>query len=217
MEIGTFNIGEAFPAHDPVARFVTMLAMVGNDGNRLLAAMDAADPEDGELGLQILLFRLLASLHFEAAERIRDARKRYPQIRAFISGLHDARDLCEATIGSIDPRSEHYIGDWAKDHRNVTFHYPEIDPNKVYAGTEELTAAMTKAAAMESAITVDSRVFGKLRMPFADDVVIQWLPDAVKRMDQLRDAVVALLRFVYKAMAAYIAPLLSGGVIRQQS
>jgi hypothetical protein len=31
-----FNIGEAFPASDPVARFVTVLAMVSNDANRAI-------------------------------------------------------------------------------------------------------------------------------------------------------------------------------------
>jgi hypothetical protein len=33
-------------------------------------------------------------------------------------------------VGGIDPQSPHYHGDWLADHRNVTFHYPEMHPDK---------------------------------------------------------------------------------------
>ena len=44
----TFKIAEAFPEQDPVARFVTVLAMVINDWHRTMALMVSASEADPE-------------------------------------------------------------------------------------------------------------------------------------------------------------------------
>jgi hypothetical protein len=49
MPEATFKIGDTFPADDPVARFVTVLAMISNDWQRLAQRMielDDARPKD---------------------------------------------------------------------------------------------------------------------------------------------------------------------------
>ena len=79
-----FTIGDAFPADDPVARFVTVLAMMSNDWLRLVKQMLAIDDEDREddaAGLLVMSFRYQASLHAEAAGFIVDARRMFPRDR----------------------------------------------------------------------------------------------------------------------------------------
>lgn len=64
----TFKIGEAFPASDPVARFITVLGMMSNDWLRSIAEMLALDDSDQDSeGRRLSLFRQQASLHHEAA------------------------------------------------------------------------------------------------------------------------------------------------------
>jgi hypothetical protein len=203
-----FKIGDAFPAEDPVARFITVLAMMSNDWLRsaeeILGIADGGADEDGR---RVMLFRQQASLHHEAATFIVEARHRFPAIAEFIDKLpQEARDECAQVVGGIDPKSPHYHGDWLADHRNVTFHYPEMHPDKAAHGAEEIHEALTKAADIESTIT-SGDAFGTVRFGFADDVAVQWLPDIETDRDvlsQLREAVMALARFVQRAAGAYL-------------
>jgi hypothetical protein len=204
-----FKIGDAFPADDPVARFITVLAMMSNDWLRTTQyLLEIEDGSDDEGGRRLMFFRQQASLHHEAASFVVDARRRFPEIAAFIDGLPEiARDECAQIVGGIDPKSPHYHGDWLADHRNVTFHYPELHPDKAAHGAEEIHEALAEAADIESTITAGD-YFGSVRFGFADDVVVQWLPDvdtdAREVLSQLRDAVLALARFVQRAARAYL-------------
>jgi hypothetical protein len=131
-----FVIGEAFPASDPVARFVTVLAMISNDWLRLFELMRGT--LETEAGLHLLLFRQQAALHHEAADFIRIARRRFhAEVDVFVRRLApSARENCERVVGGIDSRSAHYLGAWVEEHRNVTFHYPTLHPEKARAGRE---------------------------------------------------------------------------------
>ena len=54
-----FRIGEAFRADDPIARFVTVLAMIHNDWLRSMAFMQESveqHPEEGQ-GIRLILVR----------------------------------------------------------------------------------------------------------------------------------------------------------------
>jgi hypothetical protein len=204
-----FKIGDAFPAGDPVARFITVLAMMSNDWMRsaryLLEIQDGSHDEGGR---RLMLFRQQASLHHEAASFIVDARHRFPAIDAFLDGLPEiARVELAQIAGGVDPKSPHYHGDWLANHRNVTFHYPEMHPDKAAHGAEEVYVALTTAAGIESTITVGDD-FGSVRFGFADDVVVQWLPDVETEardiLSELREAVLALARFVQRASRAYL-------------
>jgi hypothetical protein len=63
-----FTIGEAFPASDSVARFITVLAMMSNDWLRLMSAMlEIKDWHRDAEGLRIMSFRQQTALHHEAA------------------------------------------------------------------------------------------------------------------------------------------------------
>jgi hypothetical protein len=58
-----FEIGRAFPASEPVARFVSVLAIIHNDWLRTMRAMNPAPEEDGQ-GTRLLFARQqLAQAH----------------------------------------------------------------------------------------------------------------------------------------------------------
>ena len=203
----SFKIGVGFPASDPIVRFITVLAMMSNDWLRsiedLLALGDSSDPDAG--GRRVSLFRQQAALHHEAASFISSARRRFPEVAEFIDGLDDdARAECELVVGGLDPASEHYHGDWLGDHRNVTFHYPEMHPGKSQHGQEEIMLALEEAADVDSYIAHDDN-FGSVRFRFADEVAVQWLPeDPAPALEKLRESVLALSRFAQRAAQTYM-------------
>lgn len=205
----TFKIGEGFPADDPVARFITVLAMISNDWlrsiNDLLALEDSTAPDAG--GRRVALFRQQAALYHEAASFIQTAKRRFPQVEKFLDTLpEEAKGEFDQVVGGVDPASPHYHGDWLADHRNVTFHYPEMHPEKAKHGQEEITEALRSAADIESFIEAGDH-FGSVRFGFADEVAVQWLPDTPDRdaiLEDLREAVLALSRFVQRATQSYI-------------
>jgi len=152
-------------------------------------------------------FRQQAALHHEAADFITDAERRFPDVKAFIEGLEqEAQDECAQVTGGIDPKSPHYLGDWLADHRNVTFHYPEMHTDKAAHGKEEILQALRDAATLEGTITARDS-FGTVRFGFADDVAVQWLLDVetqVHLIEQLRESVLALARFAQRSAGAYL-------------
>jgi hypothetical protein len=202
------KISDVFPAEDAVARFITVVAMMSNDWVRLMDDMLALDDHASDAtARRIMSFRQQAALHDEAARFIADARRRFPQIDAFIKALdQEAQDECDQIMGGIDPKSPHYHGDWLTDHRNVTFHYPEMHPAKAAHGKEEISEALKAAAELEGTITFGQGL-GSVRFGFADEVAVQWLPDLeneVHLIETLRESVMALARFAQRVIGAYL-------------
>ena len=73
-----FKIGDAFPASDPIARFITALAMMSNELLRALEDMlklEGDTPE--EIGRRVSLFRRQAASIHEAATSRADARRMF--------------------------------------------------------------------------------------------------------------------------------------------
>lgn len=207
MTVIRFKIGDAFPASDPVARFITGLAMISNDWLRLIEDMlklEGDTPE--EIGRRISLFRQQAALVHEAATFISDARRMFPQVASFIEGLKaKAGDGCERVAGAVDSCSPHYLGEWLEDHRNVTHHYPKMHPAAAQHGQEEMATALAKAADIESTIDSGQR-FADARFRWADEVGVQLLPllDDPSWMEGLRDTAMALADFAQRAAQAYL-------------
>ncbi len=210
----TFKIGDAFPASDPVARFITVLGMMSNDWLRSIAEMLALDDSDPDSeGRRVSLFRQQASLHHEAATFIRDARRRFSEVEDFVASLSTvAQNECDQIVGGVDLGAPSYHGDWLADHRNVTFHYPEMHPDKAEHGREEIAEALDAASELASSIEF-SDYFGSVRFRFADEVAVQWLPDGPEQetlIEHLRESVLALSRFVQRAARAYMESRPSG-------
>lgn len=203
----TFRIRTAFPAAEPVARFLTMVAMMCNDLLRLvdwMLSLDAAQSEAGAAA-RIFSFRLQASALFEASKFLREASRRSPQIRAFVASLsEDAQQELEH-VQCVGQTSTAPLGEWLRAHRNVTFHYAQLDVNKAAAGVEEIWQALEDAADLSGEIQLGEALIST-RFQFADQVAIQWLPDGEQAeaiLDALREAVMDLVRFTQKALDAY--------------
>jgi hypothetical protein len=207
MTVIRFKIGEAFPADEPVARFITGLGMISNDWLRLIDDMlDYEDESPEGTGRRISLFRRQAALVHEAATFITDARRMFPAVASFVDGLElKARDTCERVIGAIDSSSPHYLGRWLEEHRNVTHHYPKMHPAAAQHGEEEMARALGAAADIEGTIDSGER-FGDARFGYADEVGVQLLPslDDPSWVEDLRDAAMTLAEFAQRAAQSYL-------------
>lgn len=104
MTVIRFKIGEAFPADDPVARFITGLAMISNDWLRSLEDMFGLEGESAEeTGRRVSLFvdrprwstkRRRSSLMLAGCSR---------PVARFVDGLDtETRDRCERLIAAVD-------------------------------------------------------------------------------------------------------------------
>lgn len=217
MKSVSFRIGDAFPAEDPVARFVTVVAMMSNDWLRLMAITEAAEADSADVsGVHLLSFRQQAALYHEAAKFLAESRARFPEVDAFILSLDaTAQDAYERVVGGRDPKSPHFLGKWLVDQRNVTFHYPRMRREAAAHGDEELTDALTRVADLNGRI-IEGKTLADLRFLFADEVVVQWTPTGGDEaaFEALARSVMALGQFGWAAMVAYLRPRGESGVIR---
>jgi hypothetical protein len=209
-----FQIGDAFPADDPIARWLTVLAMASNDFFRMFRWVDHAE----DAGEQLLAYRIQAAALFEAATHLSDTIRQEPSAKSFYDALPpEARKAGDRVLAAVDPKSEHYIGDWARPHRNVTYHYPAMNPAKAAAGKSEIKIALERAAHLEGSITAEG-TFGSVRFDFADEVAVQFLPDATLEnpatVEAIRDTGASLATFVQHAANAYLGRLPEGTVHR---
>jgi hypothetical protein len=208
-----FNIGEAFPADDEVARFVTVLAMMSNDTNRAMAELvrleDEKEPDLDAGARKMMFFRLQIALFYEAALFISNTRRHSTDVAHFLAKLpSDAQSDCEIVTGGIDPKSSHFVGQWLEDHRNVTFHYSKVHPHAAAHDDEDAARALKQAAPLDGYVFVgDERALGSVRFWFADEITRQWLPDDtdIAPIVALRNATLALVRFTQRAFGAYRA------------
>lgn len=151
-----FNIGDAFPADSHLARFVATLATISNDANRSIDEMEGVDDAEPDAGARpLMLFRQQAALYYEAADFLAKSVPRFDALKGFIAALpQDARDDFDRIIAGADPKSPSYLGQWLEDHRNSTFHYREMHPEKSASGQDEVAQAMEAAAEHEGTVFI---------------------------------------------------------------
>jgi hypothetical protein len=211
-----FKIGEAFPATDPIARFVTVLAMIHNDWLRSMTFMQESaerHPEDGQ-GIRLMLARQQFAYYHEATTFINESRSHYhPDIDDFIASLDAAAQAHYSAVMAPLAQAER----WLSDHRDVTFHYPWLIREKYDAGVEPVANALLAASDIESTITVGERK-ASVRFRFADEVGVQLVGlfenrDLVKALSAAR---IALGEFVCAAMRRYMKGL-GAGIVRTES
>jgi len=209
----SFKIGDAFPADDPVARFMTIVAMISNDWQRLAQRMVELDDaecahEDARAEHAALLvenYRLQGALHYEAVRCLKLAYERFGEIRTFVDGLTaEAIEEYRLVVGGVVPYSPHYHGKWLPNARNATFHYSKLNRR------ERVGMGLTATAEEIGVISFDDAI-ATVRFGFADKVALEWLggskPEAetAARMVDLREAVMAMTQFAQRAMDAYLA------------
>lgn len=135
---GRFRIGDVFPADDPIARFVAVLAMVNNEWHRSMHLMKVTTDDPAGRGIRLLLLRQQAASYVEAVDWILDSRKHLPAINDYIDGLDaEAAEHYKRLMAGCDPQSPGYM-DWLTAHRNVTAHFPKLHPDAFAHGDEEI-------------------------------------------------------------------------------
>ena len=188
-----FTIGDAFPASDPVAEFVTHLAMMSNDTLRLLSrgpfrsgcSFDA--PE-----LRIVSLRVQAALRYEVAEAIRTTQAFSREVREFLSSLPSMarNDLELVTRSQRD------------DSRPLDRAGPHLEQSRAYGG--DVARALAAVADMQGAITAKGPD-DILRFDFADEIARQMLPeDHLVFVTGLHDDALALARLARAAVNEYM-------------
>jgi hypothetical protein len=206
-----FEVGEAFPAADPIARFVTGLAIVNNEWHRSMALMPHEDDEESR-AIRLLLVRQQAAACHEATDFIVTARKHYSQIAEFIDGLNsNAQAHYNRIMAGLDPKSAHHQ-DWLQAHRHTVSHIPELHPAKFEKGTDAIANALGKAAKDTGSVS-HGETAASVRFGFADVVAVRMLPDVTANPDLMKTlsgAKIALGGFVLEAVEAYLRSLPPG-------
>jgi hypothetical protein len=205
------KIGDWFPADDPVAVFVTTVAMISNDLLRLVDWMLRSDWTDDEsAGDRLFAFRVEAAAFCEASRYLRETPPRWPEIQDFVRSLGPkaAAELLRVQAAG-DPGATDYMGKWLTDHRNLTFHYAAMAPERVRHGLHAVARALAQTAPVDAPLGIGDRI-GEVRYTFADTIAVQWLPDEPEQqIDALRDRITDIAWFAQRAVTSYISPRLA--------
>ena len=127
-QIVRFKIGEAFPADDQLARWMTIYAMALNDLlliNRWLIPrlQDEVTTEPHET---FHLGRLAAAHLFEAATFLRKSNKRLAVVREFVAKLDEEPRAAYADLLKIGDGGQGKFAKQLKHARNMVFHYQAL-------------------------------------------------------------------------------------------
>jgi hypothetical protein len=188
-----FIIGDAFPASDPVAEFVTHLAMMSNDTLRLLSRVpfrggyyfDA--PE-----LRVVSLRVQAALQHEVAETIRATQTSSGEVRVFLSSLPLAARTDLELVIRREPD-----GFSPPDRAG-----PRLGEIRAYGG--DVAGALAAVAEMEGTITARGPD-DILRFDFADEIAERVLPeDDLVLVTRLHDDALAIARLARAAVNEYV-------------
>jgi hypothetical protein len=206
-----FRIGDVFDANDPIARWVTVLAMAMNntiyvnvrliEGDGQSAAGQVLPPE-----LNLYYFRLLASHFYEAVTWLRDTRRCWPEINAFIGSLDPRfQHHYEVLVAFAD--SNHVLHQQLRRCRMSMFHYPRMNQDRERRGIEDLANAMREAADIETAIE-GGEDYASFRATFADEISTQFLAPTFEEAKQvfegLQQPMIELVEFGEAALLAHL-------------
>lgn len=215
----SFRIANAFPADDPVARFVVVVSLGLNNTllvNELFVSADADSRND-----LIYLFNTASGHLWELAGVLRRASEEWKEVRDFVADLDEEyrQDFVRITDLAA-PTDLSGIGARLKNLRNRVFHYPRLDRKTAERKRLPLVRALRSAADMESNVVVDpnrGRLSG-IRAVFADEIFVKFLTndygegefeDLVERMTELQGT---YYRFAQAALGAYLHKLPKGVV-----
>jgi hypothetical protein len=182
-QIIRFRIGEAFPAENPLARWMTVCAMAANDlilVNRwLLPKLKEEEPSEGYE--TVYLGRLAAAHLFEAATFLEKSDRRFAVVRELAARLTEDAQAAYRRLLVIGEGGSGQFQRQLKHARNKFFHYQELlqAENEDY---EHLKQAMTGHAYDEKEQGIRR---GKIedvppsltgfRSFFADDVAVEMM------------------------------------------
>jgi hypothetical protein len=160
-----FRVGDAFPADDPLARFILVVSMGLND-NSLANTRFVNTEEEYEL----LYFFRLASGHLqELANRLRVAHGEWPEVQKFVASLDKQyRDDFAAIVQLADSKDD--TGEKLGRIRNEFFHYPDLRRKTAERGKLPVMKALGEGADEEGTISLGEEALGGVRAHFADEL-----------------------------------------------
>lgn len=115
-------MGDAFPAPDPVARFNAGLGIILND--LVLVARETIEPDIADWAF-LYYFRTASAHLWEGVIFIRAARKRYPEIAAFVDALEEGEKWRELDA-LLTPSATDPLPAAMERARNLVWHYPTM-------------------------------------------------------------------------------------------
>jgi hypothetical protein len=188
-QIVRFKIGEAFPADDQLARWMTVCAMAINDlllVNRWLVPKlkDEVPSEPGEI---FYLGRLAAANLFEAATFLRKSDRQLAPVKEFVATLGEEGQEAYQDLLLIGDGGEGEFYERLKHARNGVFHYQALVLGEG-EDFESLKRAMNAHAEHENENEIEGGEIQDLppaitgfRANFADDIAAEMmLPESTE-------------------------------------
>lgn len=166
-----FTFGDVLPADEPLARWVTCLAMAWND----IVFTHALYIEHDEGGQGIYLVRVAAGHLSEVLDRNGHfglGYEEWPAVRGFVAALpKKAREDFELLRGVQAERADEGTLGWKLDRlRNHVFHYPHLHaarPDRL-----ELTRTLREKGEDDGSVSVQDGTLKGTRLGFADEISI---------------------------------------------
>lgn len=207
-----FRDGEAFPADDPLARWLTVCAMALNDlllvnrwlMPRLQEQIEAPDYENVYLG------RLAGAHLFEVAKFLEVSDRKMPAVRDFVGRLDADAQAAYEQVKSVGPRSGSEFAQQLKRARNQFFHYSELLPQA--EDHEKLRAAIDAHAETTGEIRDEGTAIEGFRASFADDIAVELsFPedevDLPAFVEQVAERIAAFVTFAFAALPEHVKSL----------
>ena len=200
---------DAFPADQPLSRFLLSMAMASNDiEHAMWKAAEANEQDRPEFNYWV---RLVMGHFIEALDALAQWRNSSDQVREFLGSLPaDGREaLKDAT--AVPGKVGQQAINWARNH---TFHYPT--PSAQFESDEEVIRVLEAEADEEVRLArVDGRP-ERLRWEFADRAAVMVAmgkhaqEDAAVYRQQvvdLEEGAAAFVNFVHVALGKHMEPL----------
>lgn len=198
-----FRIGDAFPADQPIARFVVVFLLALNDllpcNQRLTEEADHELPPHERL----YLARLVGSHLFELATFLDEAPRQFPEIETFLDSLPEEAQRHRQTVVAVAKGKPGEFADKLERLRNHFTHYPRLigaAPER-----EELSKALVEHAERQGEIRV-GKLFKDFRAHFADDIAAELTltdEDAEPFVGEMAELSTAAMNFAYAVIGAY--------------
>jgi hypothetical protein len=205
-----FRIGDAFPADQPIARFVVVFLLALNDllprNERLTEERDDKLPPHE----RVYLARLVGSHLFELATFLDEAPHQFQEIDRFLDGLPQEAQQQRQTLVAVAKGKPGGFAEKLERLRNNFTHYPRLigaAPER-----EELSKALVEHAGREGEIRV-GELFKDFRAHFAYDIAAELTladEDAEPFVREMAELSAEAMNFAYFVIGAYTGGMPEG-------
>ena len=165
-----FRDGDFIPADEPLARWITIVAMALNDAVLVNGWLLPRLQGDAPAHVNVYLGRLAASHLYEVAKFLDRSERRVPKVAEFVKGLdEDARAVYER-VKATGPAGKDAFATQLEHARHHFFHYAGLVPHA--PDHEKLRRAMVEHADTTGEI-YDPGTLADFRARFADDIAVE--------------------------------------------